>query len=271
MTCGPLRRAVAFFGVAIDAGGVSDERPPVGTVPRDAPVPRADFERALRRVFLAIDSVRDDVIQLAGQVVATGEVLEREDAIEAATPPAIEQIRIADERSQSRLQLGDPEPKRQAKTAGPDCLSLLPICKGRCCQFHFALSSEDLDEGVIRWDYGKPYMIRQRMDDNYCVHSDPEAHCCTVYDARPRPCRVYDCREDARIWDDFEQRIPAGASPFARKESAPGAPPPDLAERARARQVTLAMESFALASNEAERVLVEAAALSELRARDESK
>lgn len=269
MSCGPLRRAVSFFGAAIDAPRVSEERPPVGTVPRDAPVPRADFERALRRVFLAIDSVRDDVIQLAGQVVATGEVLEREAAIEAATPAAIDQIRIADERSQSRLQLGDPEPKRQAKSEGPDCLALLPICQGRCCQFHFALSSEDLDEGVIRWDYGKPYIIRQRMEDNYCVHHDPEARCCTVYEARPRPCRVYDCRNDARIWDDFDKRIPAGASPFARKEDAPGAPPPDLAERARARQITLAMESFAVGSNEAERRLVEADALSAVRARDE--
>jgi hypothetical protein len=31
---------------------------------------------------------------------------------------------------------------------------------------------------------------------------------CTVYDARPIPCRGFDCREDRRIWLDFEGRVP---------------------------------------------------------------
>jgi hypothetical protein len=31
---------------------------------------------------------------------------------------------------------------------------------------------------------------------------------CTVYDARPVPCRGFDCREDKRIWRDFEGRVP---------------------------------------------------------------
>ena len=238
-----------------------DEPPkPVGTVPHDAPVPRDDFERALRRLYLAIDGVRDDLIMLAGQVVATGETLgaDTEAAIEAATPAAIDQIRVNDERSHSRVQLGDPEPKGAAKINGPDCVALLPICKARCCQFHFALSTEDLDEGVIRWDYGRPYMIRQRMTDNYCVHNDPSARCCTVYEQRPRVCRMYDCRKDARIWDDFDKRIPAGESPFARKEDEPGAKKVDLADRAKTRQVAMAMESFAVGTNEAARLRFEA-------------
>src|SRR5215831_11364771 len=40
-----------------------------------------------------------------------------------------------------------------------DCASLLPLCKARCCKLTFALSFQDLDEGVVRWEYGMPYMI----------------------------------------------------------------------------------------------------------------
>ena len=79
----------------------------------------------------------------------------------------------------------------------------------RCCRLSFALSTEELDEGVIRWDYGQPYLIRQRASDSYCVHNDPETHACTVHAQRPRVCRRYDCRTDARIWVDYEKRIVA--------------------------------------------------------------
>jgi Fe-S-cluster containining protein len=32
---------------------------------------------------------------------------------------------------------------------------------------------------------------------------------CTIYERRPGACRAYDCRRDARVWIDFEARIPA--------------------------------------------------------------
>ena len=86
---------------------------------------------------------------------------------------------------------------------------LMPICKARCCKLSFALSTEDLDEGVIRWDYGQPYRIRQRASDGYCVHNDPRSGGCTVHQHRPAICRRYDCRNDTRIWTDYEARIPA--------------------------------------------------------------
>jgi hypothetical protein len=227
----------------------------IGTVPLDAPITREELERALRRVNYALDTMREEMLMLAGQVVAAGEVAGLDAAIDAATPAAIQQVRENDELETTRLSIGDCEDKYQAPRSGPDCLSILPICKGRCCTFHFALSSQDLDEGVIRWDYGRPYMIRQRLEDHRCVHSDPAQGCCTVYENRPRPCRVYDCRTDQRIWADFENRILADESPFARKEAAPGEPKEiDLKERVRIRQVTMAMEGFSLVTKEAERM-----------------
>ncbi len=241
----------------------------MGTAPHDAPVTRDELERALRRAALATEGVRDDVMQLAAQVVAlTDELTRRLDGqepdanvaragtldatVEDAIPAVLERIRIRDERSSARVLLGDAEDKYRATAEGPDCEAILPICQARCCTLHFALSSQDLDEGVIRWDYGKPYVIRQRADDGYCVHNNPAGHGCTVYEVRPRPCRQYDCRQDPRIWVDFERRELAAASPYARKEG-PAATQLDLIERVRARQVAMAMEGFALGTREAER------------------
>jgi SAM-dependent methyltransferase/Fe-S-cluster containining protein len=96
-----------------------------------------------------------------------------------------------------------------------DCAALLHLCQARCCSLNFPLSFQDLDEGVVRWNYERPYQIRQR-GDGYCSHSDPETRRCAVYDHRPATCRLYDCRNDKRIWDDFENRIPA--SPEAADE-----------------------------------------------------
>ena len=95
-----------------------------------------------------------------------------------------------------------------ASPADLDCAALLPLCGGRCCRLTFALSFQDLDEGLVRWTYRRPYTIRQR-DDGFCVHADPDTHGCGVYAARPATCRRYDCRNDPRIWEDFARRIPA--------------------------------------------------------------
>jgi Fe-S-cluster containining protein len=87
-----------------------------------------------------------------------------------------------------------------------DCAARLPLCKARCCALSFPLSVQDLDEHKVQWDYGRPYQIRQRQD-GYCVHNGEGDHRCGVYEQRPAVCRTYDCREDSRIWKDFEARI----------------------------------------------------------------
>jgi Fe-S-cluster containining protein len=87
-----------------------------------------------------------------------------------------------------------------------DCENRLPLCKAACCQLNFALSRQDIEEGIVKWDLGRPYMIAHDAD-GYCRHLDRQACRCTVYANRPVPCRAYDCRKDQRIWADFEQRI----------------------------------------------------------------
>lgn len=117
-------------------------------------------------------------------------------------------------------------PNKYALTDLPniDCEARIPLCKGKCCSLTFALSFQDLDERVIRWDYGRPYVIKQRESDGYCVHNDATSHTCTAYKHRPAVCRTYDCREDKRIWLDFAGRIPApeAADPATPGEIQPG-------------------------------------------------
>jgi len=87
-----------------------------------------------------------------------------------------------------------------------DCASRLPLCKAACCKMVFPLSRQDVKEHVIHWQLGRPYVIA-KGDDGYCHHLERERLRCTVHGARPLPCRVYDCRNDRRVWLDFERRV----------------------------------------------------------------
>lgn len=89
-----------------------------------------------------------------------------------------------------------------------DCASRMHLCQARCCSLGFWISFQDLDEGVVKWNYAAPYHIKQAQD-GYCVHNDCQTRSCQVYEHRPAVCRTYDCRQDSRIWKDFEARIPA--------------------------------------------------------------
>jgi Fe-S-cluster containining protein len=90
---------------------------------------------------------------------------------------------------------------------GIDCENRVHLCKAACCRLPFALSRQDVEEGVVRWNLGQPYLIDQR-EDGYCAHLDRGCLGCTIYEHRPVPCRGFDCRHDKRIWLDFDQKIP---------------------------------------------------------------
>jgi hypothetical protein len=87
-----------------------------------------------------------------------------------------------------------------------DCENRLPLCRAACCRLRFALTAQDVDEGTVKWELGRPYLIRQDPD-GYCHHLDRDRLGCGIYGNRPIVCRGYDCRQDTRIWADFEQRI----------------------------------------------------------------
>lgn len=102
----------------------------------------------------------------------------------------------------------DPEYDKYTFDSAPkiDCENRVHLCKAACCRLVFALSKQDVEEGIVKWDLARPYLIAKDQD-GYCRHLDRCASRCTVYQQRPVPCRAYDCRNDKRIWLDFEQKI----------------------------------------------------------------
>lgn len=107
-----------------------------------------------------------------------------------------------------RVMLARSEDKYKCQnTVIVDCASRIHICKAKCCTLSFYLTDQDLDEGIASWDYGRPYWIRKR-EDGYCVHCQQGTWRCKIHPHRPYVCRAYDCRNDQRIWLDFEKMIP---------------------------------------------------------------
>ena len=87
-----------------------------------------------------------------------------------------------------------------------DCENRVHLCKATCCRLHFALSKQDIYEGIVKWNLGHPYMIAHEKD-SYCTHIERGTCRCRVRETRPLPCRGYDCRDDNRIWLDFENKV----------------------------------------------------------------
>ena len=80
------------------------------------------------------------------------------------------------------------------------------VCKAVCCKLKFALTSDEIEVGLVKWDIGHPYIIRQ-SSTGYCCHNDPETRGCGIYDDRPSLCRRFSCKGDDRIWTDFDNMI----------------------------------------------------------------
>lgn len=88
-----------------------------------------------------------------------------------------------------------------------DCENRVELCTAACCRLQFALSKEDVEEGIVRWNLGHPYFIAHTSEGS-CVHLATNTLGCRIYEHRPIPCRKYDCSRDSRVWEDFEKRIP---------------------------------------------------------------
>ena len=71
-----------------------------------------------------------------------------------------------------------------------DCADRISLCKAVCCRLPSALTEKEVEKGVIRWDFGRPYLIA-RGPDGYCAHFDREILACKIYGDRPVSCRPY--------------------------------------------------------------------------------
>jgi hypothetical protein len=180
-------------------------------------VGREDFEVAIRHVAdvsmrsahraARIEALLRSVVRaMVESRVLDLEAFERNLAAPTPTPTPTPAPRSP---GRPAISLGQPVDKYAVRTPPDlDCAALLPICGARCCMLTFPLAPQDLDEGQVAWSYGQPYEIA-RAADHRCVHQDRATGGCTVYGHRPAVCRTYDCRQDPRVWEDFERRIPA--------------------------------------------------------------
>jgi Fe-S-cluster containining protein len=96
------------------------------------------------------------------------------------------------------------------KVVGPDidCPSLIHLCKARCCSYSVTLSPQDIAENRLRWELYEPYRLAKDRTTGYCRYLRADAGC-SAYEDRPATCRLYDCREDRRVWLDWDNKIPA--------------------------------------------------------------
>jgi Fe-S-cluster containining protein len=79
-----------------------------------------------------------------------------------------------------------------------DCASRIHLCKAACCRLRFALSRQDVEEGIEHWDFSHPYFIASGAD-GYCRHLDRGCIGCSIHEHRPVPCRACGCRQDKRM------------------------------------------------------------------------
>lgn len=187
------------------------------------------FHETYRRVGITAERLCQTAAQsyaladllIAKGVIGTDELDQRRRAVE-------ERVRATILEAGVLVELADEADKYGSEVAPVviDCEARLPLCHAACCRLRFALTEQDLREGVVQWELPKPYLNRQRSD-GYCVHCDVATGACGVYTQRPAVCRQYDCRNDRRIWADFDKRIPnpelVGLLP-GRAEVSPNAP-----------------------------------------------
>ncbi len=231
-------------------------------LPADSPSLRvedlaANVERGFLGTHTQLSQSYGEIFQLTARLTGLAALLVEKGVLEAA------EIHGAVEKAAAQLQesqvgtglkfalLPERPDKYQVVPTPMNCAERLPYCQSACCSLDVVLSTQDVEEGAVRWDLAHPYQLR-RSRDGYCCHLQRETGGCEVYERRPYVCRSYSCANDKRIWLDFDKMIPneetmtalrlrrdqprliarnvgpADATPAAppRADAAPAAPPP---------------------------------------------
>ncbi len=184
----------------------------------DDPTPRADngppsrfeVEQGLKYTHLVGECLRNEVVGCSSATYALVDLLIAKGVLsysELEEQRALAQARVRQQLEViPGLEFGPDTDKYDPALGSPvNCAERLPVCKGLCCRLRFPLSVQDLDEGLLRWDYLVPYRAA-KGEDGRCVHQAAD-HSCGAYEHRPAACRIFDCRDDERIWIDFERWI----------------------------------------------------------------
>jgi Fe-S-cluster containining protein len=169
----------------------------------DPPPLDSDVIESLERLAAAI-AQRDDHADLARRFEWLVDTL----ILRGQIPETFRRLVVRAGSDRSSVRLASFRDKYQVPSADIDCAARIPLCKARCCSMEVTLSAQDVLEGGIPFDLLQPYALPRDPDTKRCVCMT-ETGACTVYDKRPGACRAYDCRHDARVWIDFDARVPA--------------------------------------------------------------
>jgi Fe-S-cluster containining protein len=135
---------------------------------------------------------------VAKGIIGVDELDERKKAVEKRLSESFEKAGIG-----VRIQNIETDKYNLKEEAKTDCEKRKHLCLSACCTLAYALSPQDIREG-IRWSMRDPFM-NIREEDGYCVNLERGALRCCIYEHRPTVCRQYDCRNDRRIWLDFQK------------------------------------------------------------------
>jgi hypothetical protein len=87
-----------------------------------------------------------------------------------------------------------------------DCQNRLHLCKAACCRiFNILLTAEEIDSNRYDWNPRLPYTLHKNRLG--CVYLCSSNWSCSVHDGRPSSCKGFSCKNDQRIWLDYENRI----------------------------------------------------------------
>jgi hypothetical protein len=149
-------------------------------------------------------AARDDHADLAARLEWLIDLLILRDQLPASFRRLADKVKGQGDRSVVRLATF--RDKYAIASAEIDCAARIPLCGARCCSFDVTLSAQDVAERSVPFDILRPYALPRDNGRCVCMNEDGA---CTIYEQRPGACRAYDCRHDARVWIDFEARIPA--------------------------------------------------------------
>jgi Fe-S-cluster containining protein len=178
-------------------------------VERGSMFTQAVMQKGFTRLSLVEAMVGELVDTLVSQgVVAPGDLPGCQSAAADATARAEETERLTDVGRSLRwpnvsLRVDPEEPVACEEV---DCDARMHVCHAVCCKLRFALTSDEVEAGLVKWDIGHPYVIRQ-ASNGYCAHNDAASGGCTIYDHRPALCRRFSCKGDVRIWKDFDAMV----------------------------------------------------------------
>jgi Fe-S-cluster containining protein len=168
-----------------------------------------ELQLKLREMMVADLQTQQGVAELQQQFETLIEIMLAMGTMKPGHAELIKKLRRRVEAARKTMvELASEEDKHAVQGEPIDCASRLELCQARCCSFGVVLQRSDVEEGELEWDIDKPYRLA-RDPDGYCRHLGREDGWCQRYEHRPATCRRYSCKEDRRVWIDFEARIPA--------------------------------------------------------------